>query len=246
MVSTTWGRWVAPTLTGVFVVITSVSGAFADPARGWAKVVWVSVQAVSALLAFLIPTLAQLRERRRYREAEEARIIARTEMRVALNDALDPIVRHLGRIAAANRRDRHALRSQAVPFVLNAATEVIGPDRARACWFVLEDTKPRRLRPEVCVGRAGAARSEFVEGTRRGDDLLAMIQNDEDRFCPNTELYPPIGWDPTLPHDYRTYVSVPVISADVAYGMITLDAPAPGDLTRDDARLLRQIGRAHV
>lgn len=236
-----WRRWTAPLLTGVFVVITSVSGAFTNDTRGVERYVWIGVQATSALLAFLIPTVAQMRERRRFRAAEEARILARTEMRMALNDALDPIVRHLGRIAAANRRDREALRSQAVPFVLNAATEVIGPDRARACWFILEDGRPRRLRPEVCVGRAGSARSEFVEGTRRGDDLLAMIEHDEDRFCPNTDLYPPIGWDPTLPHDYKTFVSVPVISADVAYGMITLDAPEPGNLTRDDARLLRLL-----
>lgn len=236
-----WRGWLAPTLTGVFVVITSVSGAFSSNTHGMRMYVWVAIQATSALLAFLVPTVAQVRERRRYRAAEDARIQARTEMRMALNDALDPIVRHLGRIAAANRRDRDALRSQAVPFVLNAATEVIGPDRARACWFVLEDDRLRRLRPEVCVGRAGSARSEFVAGTRRGDDLLAMIEYDEDRFCPDTDRYPPIGWDPTVPHDYKTFVAVPVISGDVAYGMITLDAPEPGNLTRDDARLLRLL-----
>lgn len=236
-----WRRWVAPVFTGVFVVTTSVSGTLASDARGATKVTWVVIQAVTALLAFLIPTVAQVRERRRSRAAEEARVQARMEMRMALNDALDPIVRHVGRVAAAGRRERDALRSQAVPFVLNAATEVIGPRRARACWFLLEDTRPRRLRPEACVGRAGSAHAEFVEGTRRGDDVLAMIENDEDRFCANTEEQPPPGWDPTLAHDYKTFVAVPVISADVAYGMLTLDAPEPGNLNRDDARLLRLL-----
>lgn len=236
-----WKAWLAPTLTGLFVVTTSVSGVLASDARGPSKIIWIVVQATSALLAFLIPTLAQLRDRRRFQRAEEARVVARTEMRMALNDALDPIVRHLGRIATAGWRDRERLRSQSVPFILNAATEIIGPDRARACWFALEQSSPRKLVPKACVGRAGSARSTFVEGTRRGDDVLAMIEYDEDRFCPDTDEQPPPGWDPPAPHDYKTFVAVPVISGNVAYGMITLDAPAPGDLTRDDARLLRLL-----
>lgn len=223
------------------MVATSITGALSGRAHGTTQIYLIAVQAVSALLAFLIPTVAQARERRRYRLAEEARIDARTEMRMALNDALDPIVRLLGRIAAASRRDREKLRSQAVPFVLNAATEVIGPDRARACWFVLDDTRPVRLRPEACVGRAGTERSPFVAGTRRGDDLLRMIEYDEDRFYPDVDEHPPVGWDVTAPHDYKTFACVPVVSGDVAYGMITLDAPEPGQLTRDDVRLLRLL-----
>lgn len=233
--------WVAPALTGVFVVATSVTGALSGRAHGTTQVYLIAVQAVSALLAFLVPTVAHARERRRYRVAQEARIDARTEMRMALNDALDPIVRHLGRIAAASRRDRETLRSQAVPFVLNAATEVIGSERARACWFVLEDTRPVRLRPETCVGRAGGERTPFFAGTRRGDDLLRMIEYDEDRFYPDVDESPPVGWDVTAPHDYKTFACVPVVSGDIAYGMITLDAPEPGHLTRDDVRLLRLL-----
>jgi GAF domain-containing protein len=237
----TWRTWVAPALTGVFVVVTSVTGALSGRAHGTTQVDLIMVQAASALLAFLIPTVAQVRERRRYRLAQEARIDARTEMRMALNDALDPIVRLLGRIAAASRRDREKLRSQAVPFVLNAATEVIGPDRARACWFVLDDTRPVQLRPEACVGRADTERTPIVAGTRRGDDLLRMIEYDEDRFYPDVDEHPPVGWDVTAPHDYKTFACVPVVSADVAYGMITLDAVEPGQLTRDDVRLLRLL-----
>lgn len=234
-------RWIAPILTGVFVVTTSISGALGSEAEGRAKVGWVTIQAVSALLAFAIPTVVQARERRRYRAAEQARVDARAEMRLAFNDALDPIVRHLGRLAAANRRDRETLRAQAVPFILNAATEVIGPERARACWFVLDDSRPRMLRPVECVGRAGLARTAFVQGTLRGDDTLAMIENDEVRFSANVDEDPPQGWDPNVPHDYKTFICVPVISGDVAYGMITLDAPDAGDLTRDDAGLLRLL-----
>ncbi|MBO0827973.1 MAG: GAF domain-containing protein [Streptosporangiales bacterium] len=237
----TWRNWVAPTLTGVFIVVTSVTGALAGHATGTTQTDLITVQAVSALLAFLVPTIAQARERRRFRLVQEERIAARTEMRMALNDALDPIVRHLGRIAAASRRDRETLRGQAVPFVLNAATEVLGPDRARACWFVLEDARPVQLRPETCVGRAGGEREAYVAGTRRGDDLLRMIEYDEDRFYPDVDEVPPIGWDVTAPHDYKTFACVPVISGNIAYGMITLDAPEAGQLTRDDVRLLRLL-----
>lgn len=223
------------------MVTTSVTGALSGHAHGRAQIYLIVVQAASALLAFLIPTIAQRRERRRFQAAHEARIDARTEMRMALSDALDPIVRHLGRIAAATRRDRETLRSQAVPFVLNAATQVIGPERARACWFVLEDTRPVQLRPETCVGRAGSEREAYLAGTRRGDDLLRMIEYDEDRFYPDVDEAPPVGWDVTAPHDFKTFACVPVISGNVAYGMLTLDAPEPGQLTRDDVRLLRLL-----
>lgn len=233
--------WLGPTLTGIFVVLTAVSGSLGSDAQGLAKIGWIVVQGVAALLAFAIPTVAQARTRRRFKEAEEARIYARTEMRLALGDALDPIVRHLGKIAAAGRREREALRSQAAPFVLDAATEVIGPDRTRCCWFALEDGHPRQLTPMACVGRAGPAREPFVEGTKRGDDALSMIAYDEVRFYPNVDERPPPGWDASAVHDYKTFVAAPVISGDVAYGMLTLDAPQPGNLTDDDARLLRLL-----
>ncbi|MGI8691322.1 MAG: hypothetical protein ACR2JK_00245 [Geodermatophilaceae bacterium] len=40
-------------------------------------------------------------------------------------------------------------------------------------------------------------------------------------------------------HEYRTFVAVPVTAGNTASGMLTIDAPNAGDLTGDDAGLLR-------
>lgn len=237
-----WPPWITPVLTGVFIVTTTVAGSQVSGTEGRMRAWWVVAQAVTAMLAFTIPTIANLRTQRRFQASQEARIAARTEMRVAMNDALDPVVRHIGRIAAAeHRRDRLQLQAQAVPFVLTAATAIIGAERTRACWYVLEDGRPRVVRPVTYVGRAGRAHTEFVEGTRAGDAVLAMIEQDQVQYFRDVKVAPPPGWDPTLAHDYRTFVSVPAIAGDVAYGMLTLDSLHPGDLTRDDARLLRLL-----
>jgi GAF domain-containing protein len=128
--------------------------------------------------------------------------------------------------------------------VLMSATQLIGPDRARACWFPLEEGPPKRLVPTDAFGRAGSASTTFVEGTPAGDAAIGMVLNDEDRMCEDILTDPPPGWDATKERDYRTFVSVSVIAGDTAYGMLTLDALEPGDLTRDDMRLLRLMAGA--
>jgi hypothetical protein len=158
---------------------------------------------------------------------------------------LDPIMRLLGQIALERRSiEREKLRAQAVPLVLNSASQLIGPDRARACWFRLDAGPPKTLVPTLATGRAGSPSTTFVEGTSAGDAAIGMVLSNEDRFCEDIALEPPPGWDGSKERDYRTFVSVSVIAGDVAYGMLTLDAQEPGDLTGDDMRLLRLMAGA--
>src|SRR5215471_5184109 len=115
------------------------------------------------------------RRRRRELERHAAEIVA-VDMRVAMNDALDPIVRQIGRIAVSSGRKRDELREQTIPMVLYSASLLIGPDRVRACWFRLHNGRgPRRLRPELSEGRGDALRTEFVQGTPSGDSVLDLL-----------------------------------------------------------------------
>ncbi|MBA2552173.1 MAG: GAF domain-containing protein [Geodermatophilaceae bacterium] len=238
--ATSWPPWLPTVLTGFFVAATALSGTQVGTTEGTAQTVWVAVQVVSAVAAFAVPTAERVRRDRRRRAAEALELSARTELRLAMNDALDPVVRQIGRIAtAAVGPERDALREQAIPFVLTAATQVIGPDRTRACWFVLESGPPRLLQPVASVGRAGPPRTEFVTGTPRGDAALAMIERDEQYFCRDVDEEPPLGWVSSGSHEYRTFVAVPVTAGNTAFGMLTIDAPNAGDLTGDDAGLLR-------
>ncbi len=131
------------------------------------------------------------------------------------------------------------MRAQAIPLVLKTAAEFIGPDRSRACWFWLEPGPPKQLTPDQSAGRAGSPSTTFTEGTPSGDAAVGMVLADEDRLCEDIETSPPPGWDSTKQRDYRTFISVSVIAGDTAYGMLTLDALEPGDLTAEDKGLLR-------
>lgn len=231
-------RLVATTaLATVAVVVAAVAGLQAGSTHGRARAWWIVLDCVAVLVAFLVPTLEQIR-RDRQRLAAEAVAV---DMRTAMNDALDPIVRQLGRLATAGWRDRDGLRDQTIPMVLISAAQLIGHDRVRACWFELDAGRTRRLRPVLHEGRAGAPRTTFEEGTVGGDAALDLIAHNADRFCEDIRTDPPPGWDPDHPHDYRTFIAVPVVAGATAYGLLSVDSLVPGDLREGDVPLLRLL-----
>ena len=230
--------WVAAGL--FFAVLSAATAAMFRSASGTTLVVLIVVQAVATGLAFVIPQARQVIASRSGVTAEEREIEARVETRVAMNDALDPILRLLGNIALEpDEVVRNQMRAQTIPLVLKTAAEFIGPDRSRACWFRLEPGPPKQLVPEDFAGRAGSPSTTFVEGTPAGDAAIGLALQDEDLLCADILADPPPGWDSTKDRDYRSFISVSVIAGDTAYGMLTLDALQPGDLDADDMGLLR-------
>lgn len=231
-------RWIVAAL--VFVALSPVAAIALRSATGGRFVFWVVVQVLATAAAFLIPQWRQVVASRSEATAEEREIEVRVETRVAMNDALDPILRLLGNLALeGDEVVRNQMRAQAIPLVLKTAAEFIGPDRSRACWFKLEPGPPERLDPVESVGRAGSPSTTFVKGTPAGDAAIGMVLADEDRLCEDITTAPPPGWDSSKDRDYRTFISVSVIAGDTAYGMLTLDALEPDTLDVEDMGLLR-------
>jgi len=231
--------YVTTGLTALAVALAALSGILAGTSHGNLRVGWIVVNLLSVAAATVVQAIEQ---RRRERERQAAEIVA-VDMRVAMNDALDPIVRQLGRIAVAGgRRERDELREQTVPMVLYSASLLIGPERVRACWFRLHNARgPRRLIPELSEGRADALRTVFTEGTPSGDSVLELLTHNSHRFCEDVTVSPPPGWDPAHPHEYRTFMSVPVVAGNTAFGLLSVDSLLPGDLTEGDVPLLRLL-----
>jgi hypothetical protein len=221
--------YVTTSLTALALALAALSGILAGTTKGDSRVAWIVVNLASVAGAVVVQAIEQ---RRRERERQAAEIVA-VDMRVAMNDALDPIVRQLGRIAVAGgRRERDELREQTIPMVLYSASLLIGPERVRACWFRLHNGRgPRRLTPELSEGRADALRTEFFE----------LLSRNTHRFCADVRATPPIGWDPSHPHEYRTFISVPVVAGNTAFGLVSVDSLLPGDLTEGDVPLLRLL-----
>lgn len=224
----------------VFAVISPVTAALSRSASDAWFTFLVVTQAVATGLAFGIPQWRQMTASRREATAEEREIDVRVETRVAMNDALDPVLRLLGQLALEDDPAvREQRRAQAVPLVLLTAAEFIGPARARACWFRLEAGPPTTLAPDSAAGRAGSPTTTFTAGTPAGDAAIGLVLADEDLLCEDLESAPPLGWDLSRERDYRTFISVSVIAGDTAYGMLTLDAVEPGTLDVEDKALLR-------
>jgi GAF domain-containing protein len=191
----------------------------------------------------VVAVLTQAYEQRRRERERQATEVVAVDMRVAMNDALDPIVRQLGRIAVADgRHEREELREQTIPMVLYSAALLIGPDRVRACWFRLDGgASPRALRPVLHEGRAGPPRTTFLEGTPRGNIVFELLAANTHLFCEDVRTSPPPGWDPAHPHEYQTFLAVPVVAGSEAYGMLTVDSLLSGDLSEGDVPLLRLL-----
>ena len=154
-----------------------------------------------------------------------------------MNEVLDPIIRRLGAGGGAA-----ALDQQVLLLVVKTAAEILGPrPGTRSCFLELQQGPPMRLVPtDYRAGRIGSYQRSFIAGTVNGDDAIQMVLNNGPRrFCPNIDETPPPGLDPAqFSEDYKTFISVPVVAGDTAYGMLTVDAPNPGDLEERDADLL--------
>ena len=234
------GSWAWVGAGALFVLLSVFSAVQTRTATGGMFLLWSAVQIVTTALAFLIPQARAVVAVRGEATAEQRETEARLETRVAVNDALDPIVRLLGSLAVETDAVRLTqLRAEAVPLVLKTASEFIGPDRSRACWFKLEPGPPRTLEPTSFAGRAGSPSTRFAEGTPSGDATIGLVLADADVGCADVLADPPAGWDTGKDRDYRAFISVAVTAGDTALGLLTLDALEPDSLDDDDVGLLR-------
>jgi hypothetical protein len=160
----------------------------------------------------------------------------RSTTNAALSGAFMPLLRLLAKIEEADSEDERAkLREAAIASVVHAAPAVLGPDNTRASYFVLEAEsagEPLRLRFHTAAGRVDEPHTVFDASTEAGKAAFQMLIEDEYTFCDDTVAAPPAGWQ-EHPHQYRTFLAVPVRGDLEIVGMLTVDAPSPGDLSID-------------
>ncbi|GAA4607552.1 hypothetical protein GCM10023195_28770 [Actinoallomurus liliacearum] len=230
--------------TGVSVAsvgLVALAGAEAGDA-GALKPWWIGLSIIMSVVGAAVPGYEQIRKERLRKEAEQAAIEAAVEMRVTMNDALDPIVRQLGRIATAtNRQERGNLREATVPMILDSAAHLIDAERVRACWFRFAPGKPRKLEPAQYAGRADEPVTVFEEGTVEGDSVFAMIRHNQDVVSLDVEADPPPGWRGSAQHGYRSFVAVPVVAGHRAFGILTVDAIDVAGVTEAEVPFVRLL-----
>jgi len=68
--------------------------------------------------------------------------------------------------------------------------------------------------------------------------MLVLLESNQTKFVLDAEKEKIEGWSPTTA-EYRTFIAVPVIAGLDKFGLLTLDAPEPGDLQEDDELQMR-------
>lgn len=243
-------RWLLP-LAVLAATVAWVAGTTSGFTQGWQRVSLVVIGGVLTAVAAGVPLWAQARTARARADALAAAQSARAAMRVAMEDALDPIASLLVQLETARRGDRTRLRAQAALLCLTTISQlgtmpappaVDAPRRLRVCFFRLEPGRPRRLVPQTYAGRVGVPSVTFDETTKAGQ-LLFRIVDDGWRIVDDTDRQrPAVWWDDE--HDYRTWAAGPVPGATgQPVGLITVDAPDPGSLQDLDLPLVRLLAR---
>jgi GAF domain-containing protein len=204
---------------------------------------WWTLGAVAAsVTAAGVPAYEQIRKERMRARAQQAAVDAAVAMRVTMNDALDPIVRQLGRVVTADRHERQALAQAAIPMVLDSAAHLAGTGRVRACLFRFTPGGPTVLAPAAYAGRVDDPLEPITEGTGEGDLVFGMIRHNQHLFCPDLDASPLPGWHVSPPQTYQSFAAVPVAAGPNAFGMLMVDTLERDGVRRTDVPLIRLLG----
>jgi len=208
------------------------------PGRPW----WALGAVVASVTAAGVPAYEQIRKEQLRARAQRAAVDAAVMMRVTMNDALDPIVRQLGRVVTAGKHDRQALAEATIPMVVDSAAHLAGAGRVRACLFRFAPGTPAVLVPAQYSGRVDDPLEPITEGTAEGDLVFGMIRHNQHLFYPDLDASPPPGWHVAAPQTYRSFAAVPVAAGQNAFGMLMVDALDADGIRRADVPLIRLLG----
>ena len=230
----------AISLAGIaLATLAGMQAGHATSDRPW----WTLGAVVASVTAAGVPAYEQVRKEQHRARAQQAAVDAAVAMRVTMNDALDPIVRQLGRLAAATgAREREALAAAAIPMALDSAAHLVGSGRVRACLYRVRPGKPDLLVPDQYSGRVDDPLEPIAEGTPEGGLVFSMIRHNQHLFCPDVAVSPPPGWQVTPPQTYQSFAAVPVAAGQSAFGMLMVDALDKDGIRRSDVPLIRLLG----
>lgn len=95
--------------------------------------------------------------------------------------------------------------------------------------------------PELSAGRGDAPVSCFTRGSGEGKDVWAAAEADIVTFYEDLLRDAPPNMDRSRARKYRTFITAPIKSNGSVQGLLTINAENPGDLTSDDAGIMRVV-----
>jgi hypothetical protein len=229
-----WGSVTRFVLIGLAIVGAPTCSLFVKTQNGAIDRRWFGAQMLFVALAAAVPAFHAWRLKR-------ADVGARTTARLQISYTLNPILRIIATRTAENPK---ALGSEITSRAVEAAAAIIGPGdlKVRSCYYELEAGPPKRLVLNNQAGRDSTVLTRFEDSDGRGKAAITMVEtNGKETFCVDVGKLPPPDWKDDGDSSYKTFISLPVVARGTAYGMLTVDAPQPGDLTEHDVSALKTM-----
>jgi GAF domain-containing protein len=251
---TFWGGfmlWIGPHLDRskwvqavrvVFIGGAAAATGIAGKVHGVAAGVWLGV---GVLMLALTACIEILRESYRSRLRDQDNDTAAAEL-VAVRSALRPMVESISDMhslqKAARRERAHNLAQKGADALALVMQNGIPGFRS---VVYRHDAAVTVLSVSAWAGRPDRIPGEFRRGEARGDAAFAAIERREPVFVRDVEDDDEVaalgGAYSGTRVGYRTFIAAPVADRQRTYGMVTMDAPNPGDLLSSDQHLVMLI-----
>ncbi|GAB3428557.1 hypothetical protein [Flindersiella endophytica] len=258
-----WGWLVLYALAAVPYAVAGLSGAITT---WWIKVPLLAIGAAATVFVFWkngtnrktleAETVRAIEAERKLEVAEQrekdAENLAKEDLRKAraeAHGALSSNLDGLKQVVAATSDSRQAqLVASMKEIVLNAAK--LGLDVRTAIYRNKQLASGRVLQLDKWRNRENERTTpvrEFVEGDKQaGDDMFKMLDEDTDRFVEDVDQAHPEDWQIGMRKDAKTYIAVPIATSEAKFGVLRVDAPKSGDLTREQILTLRLLADAYA
>lgn len=166
------------------------------------------------------------------------------DAQLALTDAVQPVLMRIATLVSRPSEHRAAQFQKAVSAVLQALPTLFpNVDQARMVVYRVDSGRGRRKRLSVedSTGRTRDRPQPFVTGEGgRGDAVFAWLETKSTKFVPNIETEQDPAWQGSG-RGYKTFISAAIWADDEIFGMLTVDAPQPGDLDETDQALMTTL-----
>lgn len=175
---------------------------------------------VIALLGIALVAVREYRQRAVTITADEEL----ADLRIAMKDALQPLLRLVSQVAAgaADRRADRLLAVAENASLSLAKLLMAHVDRARAAVYAMEpDASALRV---LAYGGRGEQPGDFVRSGSARDAAIDRVRLGRSLLVHDVASDPPPGYSGGS--DWRSFIAVPIVGGDgYAYGMVTVDSP---------------------
>lgn len=235
--------------TGISAICAAASFAFQIWAGaelpGWGARLLLAGGSCAAALSLVLPIRRAEKALQVSADAQQIAENAVFAYRLALQDVLLPLTDLFDRVLAAkDHAERVEAEGAAKQAIVGYIATLAGVPRARACYFDYETgaNPGNRLSRRNYTGRRDRPRDFFSSEDDSHRRVFELLEARRSEFQPDLTRDCPSGV-PAYRH-YQTYISVPVATSKRIFGLLTLDARTPGELTREhemEVRLLAQM-----